>query len=140
MRLLLLCLFSGVLGATPVVEKFADPPAIDTLSAGLPFGASNQTPETTEGSVAIESAADVSLAQDAKLLETAFLAGYPADVTLERFQAVTRSGGMDQPASIFDRLPLNSAGDLLTAGSGIFCLLMLAVVLVERLRLATVRP
>jgi hypothetical protein len=137
---LLVFFFCGVLSATPVVENHAAPPAIHALSAGLMFDVSNQTPEASVESSEVNDAEDLLLVQDSTILETAFLAGYPAGVTLEAFRGASLGGRNIRPDSIFDRLPLDSAGDLLTAGGGIFFLLMLVVALVEQLRLAVARP
>ncbi len=42
--------------------------------------------------------------------------------------------------SVLDRLPLPSAGNLLTAGGGVFFMLMLGIALVGQLQLAALRP
>ncbi len=136
-RLLLVFIYCGVLSATPLVENYAAPPAIGTLAVGHPFFSSARITETTAEASTINSLEDMLLALEATMLETAFLAGYPAGVTLERFQGATLAVGSIQPDGVFDRLPLNSAGSLLSAGSGIFFLLMLGVALVEQVQLAT---
>jgi hypothetical protein len=70
----------------------------------------------------------------------AFLAGYPEGTGLGDFSEAADGPVQIVFGNVLESVPLDSAGDLLTAGGGVYLLLVLGIVGVERLRTSFSQP
>lgn len=130
MRILIILTFAGVLWGTPMLELDVpfEPNSVREDSVGP------ETPGVEWGLEPISSPVDQSPFVQFEPIEQAFLADLPLDVSLESFRVAAAGSQRVALQGLSGHLPLTDAGAILLLGAGLHLMLVLAGVVVGRLR------